>query len=263
MFAKAGWTVIVATGLVALGCAGGPKVGGQPLCSIDGTPSWNAAACSLAAEKERAAEKALAEQRERAAEALAEQRAREQREQRQADEIDALRHETEKAREKAREREEWEGSQRRDLNNERKPASAAAAGQLYYRVRRGDSLARIARHHGTSPRVIAALNGFRARHRIYVGQILRLPNKINDNLAGPQPEYDNLAGPRPELQCNLNGTVIGERGSVCSSDYNIRSAMRTGDNSYCNRVGPRRTLCEKCLSWSLECGDWATIQLGD
>lgn len=72
MFAKAEWTVTVATGLLALGRAGSPEVGGQPLCHIDGAPSWNAAACSLAAEKERAAEEALAKQHERAEEALAE-----------------------------------------------------------------------------------------------------------------------------------------------------------------------------------------------
>jgi len=253
MFAKAKWTVIVATGLVALGCAGGPEVGGQPLCSIDGAPSWNAAACSLAAEKERAADEALADQRERAAEALAEQRAREQREQRQADEIDELRHETEKAREKAREREEWKGSQRRDLNSERGRASTIVARPQYYRVQRGDTLNKIAKDHGVEPAELAALNGLRARHRIFVGQVLRVTNKMDDDLAGP----------RPELQCDINGTVVGKRGGVCYSDYNIKSAMRTGDNSYCSNVGPRRTLCEKCLNWSLECGDWATIQLGD
>ncbi len=44
-----------------------------------------------------------------------------------------------------------------------------------YRVRRGDTLSRIARNHGTRESTLVALNGLRSRHRIRVGQVLKLP----------------------------------------------------------------------------------------
>jgi membrane-bound lytic murein transglycosylase D len=44
-----------------------------------------------------------------------------------------------------------------------------------YVVRRGDTLASIARRHGTSPKSIAALNGLKSAHRIKAGQKLVLP----------------------------------------------------------------------------------------
>ncbi|MDJ0927048.1 MAG: LysM peptidoglycan-binding domain-containing protein [Gammaproteobacteria bacterium] len=46
---------------------------------------------------------------------------------------------------------------------------------LYHRVRRGDSLSAIARRYRTSTNELVALNGLRSRHKIRVGQVLRLP----------------------------------------------------------------------------------------
>lgn len=44
-----------------------------------------------------------------------------------------------------------------------------------YRVRRGDTLSRIARRFGTSSTAIARLNGIRNKHRIGTGKILKVP----------------------------------------------------------------------------------------
>jgi membrane-bound lytic murein transglycosylase D len=46
----------------------------------------------------------------------------------------------------------------------------------YYQVRRGDTLSKIAKANGTSVGAIAALNNLPSRHRIYVGQVLDLPD---------------------------------------------------------------------------------------
>jgi len=48
---------------------------------------------------------------------------------------------------------------------------------LYHRVRRGETLSTIARRYHTSVREVMALNSLRSKHRIYVGQVLRLPQR--------------------------------------------------------------------------------------
>jgi membrane-bound lytic murein transglycosylase D len=46
----------------------------------------------------------------------------------------------------------------------------------YYKVRRGDTLSRIATRYGTSERKLMSLNNLRSRHRIRAGQVLILPD---------------------------------------------------------------------------------------
>ncbi|GAB4347969.1 MAG: amidase activator ActS [Immundisolibacter sp.] len=53
------------------------------------------------------------------------------------------------------------------------PAASHASGE--YRVQRGDTLASIARRHGTDYPTLARLNGLRPPYTIYPGQRLRLP----------------------------------------------------------------------------------------
>src|SRR5262249_30448320 len=53
-----------------------------------------------------------------------------------------------------------------------KPASGASES---YRVRRGDTLASIAKRHGTTEADLARINSLRNRHKISVGQRLRVP----------------------------------------------------------------------------------------
>lgn len=49
----------------------------------------------------------------------------------------------------------------------------------YHRVRRGDTLSRIAARNGTTVKTLVALNNLPSRHRIYPGQILQLPEGKN------------------------------------------------------------------------------------
>ncbi len=55
-----------------------------------------------------------------------------------------------------------------------------------YVVQRGDTLSRIARRFGVSERELVALNGLRSRHRIRVGQRLRLPARDGPTLVAAE-----------------------------------------------------------------------------
>jgi membrane-bound lytic murein transglycosylase D len=53
----------------------------------------------------------------------------------------------------------------------------------YYKVRRGDTLSRIAKRHGVRTSELVALNHLRSRHRIRVGQVLVLPTKAGGSVS--------------------------------------------------------------------------------
>jgi N-acetylmuramoyl-L-alanine amidase len=55
------------------------------------------------------------------------------------------------------------------------PMPRATAAPRTYTVRSGDTLYSIAQRHGVTPAAIADLNGLRDRHKLSVGQRLRLP----------------------------------------------------------------------------------------
>ncbi|MCP4003232.1 MAG: LysM peptidoglycan-binding domain-containing protein [bacterium] len=58
-----------------------------------------------------------------------------------------------------------------------------------YKVRRGDTLSRIAKRNGTSVRTLVALNNLKRKHRIYPGQVLQLPGgKSKSKRATPKPK---------------------------------------------------------------------------
>lgn len=57
-----------------------------------------------------------------------------------------------------------------------------------YRVRRGDTLSQIAKRHGVKQSELVALNGLRSRHRIRIGQKLRLPS--DDAPSMPPGDFD-------------------------------------------------------------------------
>jgi membrane-bound lytic murein transglycosylase D len=62
-------------------------------------------------------------------------------------------------------------------------ASAAASARTYT-VRSGDTLYSIAQRHGVTPGAIADLNGLRDRHKLSVGQQLRLPPEQRSGRSG-------------------------------------------------------------------------------
>jgi membrane-bound lytic murein transglycosylase D len=70
-----------------------------------------------------------------------------------------------------------------------------------YRVRRGDTISIIARRFGVSESQLVALNGLRNRHRIHVGQRLRLPGPPPAVIAAApraRPEPTQVSGRSPK-----------------------------------------------------------------
>ncbi len=57
-----------------------------------------------------------------------------------------------------------------------------------YRVRRGDTLSKIARRFGVRESTLARANGLRNRHRIHVGQVLEIPGKAPRSVAQAKPK---------------------------------------------------------------------------
>ncbi len=79
---------------------------------------------------------------------------------------------------------------------------------VYHRIRRGETLSRIAREYGFSITELAELNGLRSRHRIRAGQVLRLPVTDGSALAlARAPGGDIEPEPLPE-----DGIYVVRRG---------------------------------------------------
>lgn len=70
----------------------------------------------------------------------------------------------------------------------------------YYRVRRGDTLSRIAASHGVSESALVAANELRSRNRIHPGQVLVLPGGTETYVAASQPP---ATAPAPEALAAL------------------------------------------------------------
>lgn len=75
-----------------------------------------------------------------------------------------------------------------------------------YRVRRGDSLSRIAHRFGVRESELVALNGLRSRHRIRAGQVLKLPVRPG-----------SVAATAPPAALPADGLYTVRRGDTVSS----------------------------------------------
>jgi len=62
----------------------------------------------------------------------------------------------------------------------------------FHKVRRGETLSKIARRYDTSMRELVALNNLRSRHRIRVGQVLRLPDGGRGVVARREPPSNGI-----------------------------------------------------------------------
>lgn len=71
----------------------------------------------------------------------------------------------------------------------------------YYRVRKGDTLSRIAQRHRTSVGTLVAINNLPGRHRIYPGQVLQLPDSQT------KPKVARLA-PKLELVRSAHASTL-------------------------------------------------------
>lgn len=93
---------------------------------------------------------------------------------------------------------------------------------MHYTVRRGDTLSTIARRHGVRMSELVALNGLASRHRIRIGQKIRLPSDgspaVQTVAYSPSPKAAPRATPEPLPETGLytvrrgdNLTRIAER----------------------------------------------------
>jgi len=83
----------------------------------------------------------------------------------------------------------------------------------FHKVRRGDSLSKIARRYRVKERELMALNNLRSRHRIRAGQVLRLP----DDGSAPVVHVSRIAPPANGIYAVRRGdniTVISQRFGV-------------------------------------------------
>jgi membrane-bound lytic murein transglycosylase D len=95
----------------------------------------------------------------------------------------------------------------------------------YYKVRRGDTLSRIARRYGTSERHLMSLNNLRSRHRIRAGQVLILPDSSSDlpvQVARQDPPADGVY----RVRRGDSISSIARRFGVSESDLAAHNQLR-------------------------------------
>ena len=99
-----------------------------------------------------------------------------------------------------------------------------------YRVRRGDSLSRIASRFGLRESELVALNGLRSRHRIRAGQVLKLPVRggVRYVAAAPSKPAPRPASGRYQVQRGDTLGAIGRR-------YGVSQQALMAENGLANR----------------------------
>ncbi len=111
----------------------------------------------------------------------------------------------------------------------------------YYKVRRGDTLSRIASRYGVRQSELVALNNLRSRHRIHVGQVLVMPD---DARGGVQPAPPVAIAPIPSD--GIHRVRGGETLSRIARRYGVTEAQLVELNGLRNRhhlvVGQRLRL---------------------
>ena len=114
--------------------------------------------------------------------------------------------------------------------NTARPSPSGGASPGVYTVRRGDTLAKIARHFGESQEAIVSLNGLRDRNQIRQGQILYIPGgeaqgtriakapAVKEENAAPPAPVAGEAVPRPaaavELPLNSERYAVRADGTI-------------------------------------------------
>jgi membrane-bound lytic murein transglycosylase D len=86
----------------------------------------------------------------------------------------------------------------------------------FHKVRRGETLSRIARRYGVKERELVALNNLRSRHRIRAGQVLRLPDDGSAPIAVARmdPPADGIY----QVRRGDNLSIISQRFGVGQAD---------------------------------------------
>jgi len=101
----------------------------------------------------------------------------------------------------------------------------------YYKVRRGDSLSKIAQRYRIRERELVAANNLRSRHRIRVGQVLVLPDhayRSQGNIARADPPKDGVY----RVRRGDNLSAIAERFGVSARDVAAANGLRNRNRVY-------------------------------
>lgn len=118
----------------------------------------------------------------------------------------------------------------------------------YYRVQRGDSLSTIARRYKTRVSTLMALNNLRSKHRIWIGQKLRLPGAAKEVVVAKQDsaKKDKRSVIQP-LPGNSHIVKSGETISEIATLYgmNTRELLRLNNLSKRSLIRPGQQLSLK------------------
>lgn len=109
----------------------------------------------------------------------------------------------------------------------------------YYRVRRGDTLSRIAARFGTNVRTLKALNGLRSANRIRIGQRLRLPGAPATTVASRSTAPPSEARTGSTIHKVRRGEVlalIAQRYGVSTRDLMRANRLRSAHKIYAGQI---------------------------
>jgi membrane-bound lytic murein transglycosylase D len=115
-----------------------------------------------------------------------------------------------------------------------------------YRVRRGDTLSRIAAKFGVRARDLMAANGIRKANHIRVGQVLEIPGRTRVVASAPSPSPEPAAE-RPSPVSSASGT---------GGSYRVRSGDTLG------RIAKRHGVSERALADANGIRDKSLVKVG-
>jgi membrane-bound lytic murein transglycosylase D len=101
----------------------------------------------------------------------------------------------------------------------------------YYKVRRGDSLSKIAQRYRIRERELVAANNLKSRHRIRVGQVLVLPDhayRSQSSVARTAPPKDGIY----RVRRGDNLTAIAARFGVSARELQVANGLRNRNRVY-------------------------------
>ncbi|MDF1690332.1 MAG: LysM peptidoglycan-binding domain-containing protein [Cycloclasticus sp.] len=97
-----------------------------------------------------------------------------------------------------------------------------------YKVRRGDSLSKIAKRFKVRSSELVAINGLRSQHKIRIGQVLKLPSAAKEQMKGAHPVAQNAIFYTVRKGDRLS--VIAEKSAV--SEANILALNKLKNKNY-------------------------------
>jgi len=99
----------------------------------------------------------------------------------------------------------------------------------YYKVRRGDTLSRIAQRYGVRERELVTINNLRSRHRIRAGQVLVLPDHASrgrTTVARSEPPADGIYHVRRGDNLSIIARRFGVSESALAAENGLRNRNR-------------------------------------